>query len=67
LSGGAITDLGTKTSVDVAAQVPNLTIKQSFAVSVPQIFWRRHQRPERQRKRSHRHLCRRGQLARRWR
>ena len=40
LSGGAIAELGMKTSVDVAAQVPNLTIKQSFAASVPQIFLR---------------------------
>ena len=40
LSGGAIEQLGLRTSVDVAAQVPNLTIKQSFAASVPQIFLR---------------------------
>ena len=40
LSGESVERLGIKTSADVAAQVPNLTIKQSFANSVPQIFLR---------------------------
>lgn len=40
LSGDAVQKLGYKTSAEIAAQVPNLTIKQSFANSVPQIFLR---------------------------
>src|SRR5215210_7860737 len=40
LSGSVVEELGLRTSTDVAAQVPNLTIKQSFAASVPQIFLR---------------------------
>jgi iron complex outermembrane receptor protein len=40
LSGDTVQKLGLKTSADIAAQVPNLTIKQSFANSVPQIFLR---------------------------
>ncbi len=40
LSGDTVEKLGFKTSAEIAAQVPNLTIKQSFANSVPQIFLR---------------------------
>jgi iron complex outermembrane receptor protein len=40
LSGAALNQLGMKTSADIAAQVPNLTIKQSFGNSVPTIFLR---------------------------
>ena len=40
LSGTEISNLGLVTSVEVAAQTPNLNIKQSFGNNVPQIFLR---------------------------